>query len=114
MSNHSLAERRRQAVTPAAYSTHPVYPVKGEGAYIWDADGNKYLDWTVGIAVMNVGHSHPKVIGAVKKQAEDFQHLCFAVGMNETYIQLAEKLNEIAPGPSEKRTFLVNSGGGSG
>ena len=59
---------------------------------------------------MNVGHSHPKVIEAVKKQAEDFQHLCFAVGMNETYIQLAEKLNEIAPGPSEKRTFLVNSG----
>ncbi len=110
MSNSRLAERRRQAVTPAAYSTHPIYPVKGEGAYVWDADGNKYLDWTVGIAVMNVGHSHPKVIEAVKKQAEDFQHLCFAVGMNETYIQLAEKLNEIAPGPSEKRTFLVNSG----
>lgn len=110
MSNSRLAERRRQAVTPAAYSTHPIYPVKGEGAYIWDADGNKYLDWTVGIAVMNVGHSHPKVVEAVKKQAEDFQHLCFAVGMNETYIQLAEKLNEIAPGPSEKRTFLVNSG----
>lgn len=110
MSNSRLAERRRQAVTPAAYSTHPIYPVKGEGAYVWDADGNKYLDWTVGIAVMNVGHSHPKVVEAVKKQAEDFQHLCFAVGMNETYIQLAEKLNEIAPGPSEKRTFLVNSG----
>ena len=110
MSNHSLAERRRHAVAPAAYSTHPVYPARAEGAYVWDADGTKYLDWTVGIAVMNVGHSHPKVIEAVKRQAEDFQHLCFAVGMNETYIQLAEKLNEIAPGPSEKRTFLVNSG----
>ena len=110
MSNQSLAARRHRAVSPAAYSTHPIYPTKAEGAYVWDADGNKYLDWTVGIAVMNVGHSHPKVIEAVKKQAEDFQHLCFAVGMNETYIQLAEKLNEIAPGPSEKRTFLVNSG----
>ncbi len=110
MSNLQLAERRRQAVAPAAYSTHPIYPTRAEGTYVWDADGTKYLDWTVGIAVMNIGHSHPKVIEAVKKQAEDFQHLCFAVGMNETYIQLAEKLNEIAPGPSEKRTFLVNSG----
>ncbi len=110
MSNSSLAERRSRAVSPAAYSTHPVYPARAEGAYVWDADGNKYLDWTVGIAVMNVGHSHPRVVEAVKNQTEAFQHLCFAVGMNETYIQLAEKLNEIAPGPSEKRTFLVNSG----
>ena len=54
MSNQQLAERRRRAVTPAAYSSHPVYPVRGEGAYVWDADGKRYLDWTVGIAVMNV------------------------------------------------------------
>lgn len=110
MSNQSLAERRRQAVSPAAYSSHPIYPVKGEGAYVWDADGNKYLDWSVGIAVMNVGHSHPKVVEAVKKQTEAFQHLCFAVGMHESYIALAEKLNSVAPGGSEKRTFLINSG----
>lgn len=110
MSNQSLAERRRLAVSPAAYSSHPIYPVRAEGAYVWDADGTKYLDWSVGIAVMNVGHSHPKVVEAVKKQTETFQHLCFAVGMHESYIKLAEKLNEIAPGPSEKRTFLVNSG----
>ncbi len=110
MNNQSLAERRRRAVSPAAYSSHPIYPVRAEGAYVWDADGTRYLDWSVGIAVMNVGHSHPRVIGAVKKQAETFQHLCFAVGMHESYIELAEKLNTIAPGPSEKRTFLVNSG----
>jgi 4-aminobutyrate aminotransferase/(S)-3-amino-2-methylpropionate transaminase len=110
MSNQSLAQRRRQAVSPAAYSSHPISPVRGEGAYIWDADGKKYLDWSVGIAVMNVGHSHPKVVEAVKRQVEDFQHLCFAVGMHESYIELAERLNAIAPGSSEKRTFLVNSG----
>lgn len=110
MSNHSLAERRRQAVSPAAYSSHPIYPVRGEGAYVWDADGHKYLDWTVGIAVMNIGHSHPKVVAAVKKQTDAFQHLCFAVGMHESYLALAEKLNQIAPGGSEKRTFLINSG----
>lgn len=110
MSNETLAQRRQQAVSPAAQSVHPFYPQRAEGSYVWDADGKKYLDWSVGIAVMNIGHSHPKVIEAVKKQAETFQHLCFAVGMNETYIQLAEKLNSLAPGPSPKKTFLVNSG----
>jgi 4-aminobutyrate aminotransferase / (S)-3-amino-2-methylpropionate transaminase / 5-aminovalerate transaminase len=108
--NQSLAQRRKEAVTPAAYSVHPFAPKKAQGSYVWDADGKKYLDWSTGIAVMNIGHSHPKVLNAVKAQIDEFQHLCFAVGMNETYIQLAEKLNEIAPGPSPKKTFLVNTG----
>ncbi|MEX2534246.1 MAG: 4-aminobutyrate--2-oxoglutarate transaminase [Trueperaceae bacterium] len=110
MSNQSLARRRAQAVAPAAYSVHPFYPEKAEGAYVWDADGKKYLDWSAGIAVMNVGHSHPRVLDAVRKQTEAFQHLCFAVAMNESYIEVAEKLNSIAPGSSPKKTFLVNSG----
>ena len=110
MSNKSLAERRATAVTPAAASVHPIYPERAEGTYVWDADGNKYLDWTAGIAVMNLGHSHPKVIEAVKRQAETFQHLCFAVAMHESYVALAEKLGQIAPGPSPKKAFLVNSG----
>lgn len=108
--NQLLANRRKDAVTPAAYSVHPIYPQKAQGSYVWDADGKKYLDWSVGIAVMNIGHSHPKVLEAVKRQIDDFQHLCFAVGMNESYIQLAEKLNRIAPGKSAKKTFLVNTG----
>ena len=110
MSNETLAQRRAQAVAPAAYSVHPFYPERAEGSYVWDADGNKYLDWSVGIAVMNIGHSHPKVLEAVKKQVDQFQHLCFAVGMHESYIALSEKLNEIAPGPSPKKSFLINSG----
>jgi len=110
MSNQSLAERRRAAVTPAAESVHPFYPARAQGSYVWDADGRKYLDFSVGIAVMNVGHSHPKVLEAVRTQAGEFQHLCFAVGMHETYIRLAERLNAIAPGPSPKKTFLANSG----
>lgn len=110
MSNESLARRRAAAVAPAAYSIHPFYPQKAEGSYVWDADGKRYLDWSSGIAVMNIGHSHPKVLEAVRKQAETFQHLCFAVAMNESYIEIAERLNSIAPGPSPKKTFLVNSG----
>ena len=110
MSNQELAKRRAEAVAPAAYSVHPFYPQRAKGSYVWDADGKKYLDWSAGIAVMNIGHSHPRVLEAVKKQSETFQHLCFAVAMHETYIQVAEKLNSLAPGSSPKKTFLVNSG----
>ena len=110
MSNQNLARKRAAAVAPAAYSVHPFYPERAQGSYVWDADGKRYLDWSVGIAVMNIGHSHPKVLSAVKEQIDKFQHLCFAVGMNESYIQVAEKLNSIAPGKSPKKTFLVNSG----
>lgn len=110
MSSNELARRRQAAVAPAAYSVHPIYPARAEGSYVWDVDGKRYLDWSVGIAVMNVGHSHPKVVDAVQRQAASFQHLCFAVGMHETYIRVAEALGRIAPGPSPKKTFLVNSG----
>ena len=110
MSREKLAERRARAVAPAAYSIHPFYPQRAEGSYLWDTDGNKYLDWSTGIAVMNIGHSHPKVLEAVRAQSESFQHLCFAVGMHESYIEVCEKLSELAPGPSPKKAFLINSG----
>jgi 4-aminobutyrate aminotransferase / (S)-3-amino-2-methylpropionate transaminase / 5-aminovalerate transaminase len=110
MKSAELARRRQAAVAQAAYSVHPIYPQRAEGPHVWDADGKRYLDWSSGIAVMNVGHSHPRVIDAVRRQAGSFQHLCFAVGMHETYIQVAEALGRIAPGPSPKKVFLVNSG----
>lgn len=110
MSNRSIDQRRQAVVSPAAASVHPISPARAEGSYVWDADGTRYLDWTVGIAVMNIGHSHPRVIEAVQQQAASFQHLCFAVGMHESYVRVAERLAEIAPGPSAKKVFLVNSG----
>ena len=110
MSNHELAQRRERSVTRAAASVHPIYPTRAQGSYVWDADGTKYLDFSVGIAVMNVGHSHPRVLEAVRKQAEAFQHLCFAVGMHESYIELAERLAAITPGSDPKKTFFVNTG----
>lgn len=110
MSNQEYATRRQGAVTPGAMSVHPIYPVKGQGSYVWDADGKKYLDFSTGIAVMNVGHSHPEVLSRVKAQIDEFQHLCFAVGMHPSYIELAERLAAIAPGSSPKKVFLANSG----
>lgn len=108
--NMGLLARRKEAVTPGAASVHPVAPDRSAGSYVWDVEGNKYLDLTTGIAVMNVGHSHPKVLGAVKEQIDRFQHLCFAVGMHEGYIALAERLNELAPGDTPKKTFFANTG----
>lgn len=110
MSNADVARRRKAAVTPAAASVHPFSPARAEGSYVWDADGTKYLDFSVGIAVMNVGHSHPRVLEAVERQMRRFQHLCFAVGMHDSYVDLAERLNAIAPGSSPKKTFLANTG----
>ncbi len=110
MQQIDLAQRRANAVTRAAASVHPIYPAKAQGSYVWDADGNKYLDFSAGIAVMNVGHSHPKVIEAVTRQAQEFQHLCFAVGMHDSYIELAERLNALAPGHDPKKTFFINTG----
>jgi 4-aminobutyrate aminotransferase len=110
MSNADVARRREAAVSTAAASVHPFSPARARGSYVWDADGTRYLDFSVGIAVMNVGHSHPRVLEAVERQARDFQHLCFAVGMHESYVELAERLNRIAPGTSPKKTFLANTG----
>src|SRR5690625_388184 len=110
MNNKELQNRREAVVTPGAASVHPIFPVKASGSRVWDADGREYLDFSTGIAVMNVGHSHPKVISAVKEQIDEFQHLCFAVGMHPSYVELAEKLAEIAPGSSPKKVFLANSG----
>lgn len=110
MSNVELASRRAAAVTPAAVSVHPFSPIKGRGSYVWDVDGKRYLDFSTGIAVMNIGHSHPRVVEAVKRQVDEFQHLCFAVGMHSSYVELAERLNKLAPGSTPKKTFLANSG----
>lgn len=110
VTNEQLRARRAAAVTPGAISTHPFSPVKAKGSYVWDVEGKRYLDFSTGIAAMNLGHSHPGVVEAVSRQVAEFQHLCFAVGMHQNYIELAERLNALAPGSSKKKSFLVNSG----
>jgi 4-aminobutyrate aminotransferase-like enzyme len=70
----------------------------GEGARIWDVTGREYIDFASGIAVMNVGHSHPKVVAAIKEQAERFTHTCFMVLPYESAVRVAEKLGRRSPG----------------
>lgn len=105
-----LAQRRAQAVPRGIYASTPIYVARAEGALVEDVDGNCFIDLAGGIGVMNVGHRAPAVVDAIHRQADRFLHTCFQVAAYESYIKLAEKLNEITPGNFPKRTFFVNSG----
>lgn len=83
---------------------------EARGATLVDCDGRELIDFGGGIGVLNVGHTHPKVVAAIKAQAEKLTHACFAVAVYEPYIQLAMKLNAITPGDFHKMTMLANSG----
>jgi 4-aminobutyrate aminotransferase/(S)-3-amino-2-methylpropionate transaminase len=84
--------------------------VHADGAVLTDADGNRLIDFGGGIGVVNTGHRHPGVVQAVRKQLDQFAHVCFPVSTYEPYVELAERLNRVTPGSHEKRTFFVNSG----
>ena len=80
------------------------------GAIIEDVDGNRLIDFATGIAVLNVGHTAPEVVAAAQRQLELDTHTCFHVTANEPYIELAERLNALAPGDAPKKTMFANSG----
>ena len=110
MTNEELTALRSENVPRGVPATAPVYAAKARNAVVTDVEGREYIDFAAGIGVMNVGHCHPKVVAAIKEQAELFSHTCFGLIGYESYIRLAERLNRHAPGDFAKRTFFVNSG----
>jgi 4-aminobutyrate aminotransferase/(S)-3-amino-2-methylpropionate transaminase len=108
--NAEIAALRAQNVPTGVPATAPVYVSSARSAIITDVEGREYIDFAAGIGVMNVGHSHPKVVAAIKAQADNYSHMCFGLFGYESYVKLAEKLNTHAPGTSPKRTFFMNSG----
>ena len=86
------------------------YVDSAEGAIIRDIEGREYIDFAGGIAVMNVGHSHPKVVAALQDQAAKFTHTCFMVNPYDATVRLAEKLCAITPGDFPKKVLFINSG----
>lgn len=110
MTNAELSALRAQAVPRGAPMTAPVYVARARNASITDVDGREYIDFAAGIGVMAVGHAHPKVVEAVKDQAELYSHTCFGLFGYESYVRLAQRLNETTPGSFPKRTFFMNSG----
>lgn len=108
--NASLQELRSTFIAKGISSATSNYIVQGKGAILVDVEGNEFIDFAGGIAVMNVGHSHPKVVKAIKDQAEKLTHTCFMVSPYESSVTLAEKLCREVPGDSPKAAMFANSG----
>lgn len=110
ITNQSLHERREAAIPKGPFNVTRRYVTEAHGATVIDADGNEYLDFCGGIGVANVGHNHPKVVAAVKAQADRFLHTCFHVMPYEPYVALAERLNQAVPIHEACKTAFFNSG----
>jgi 4-aminobutyrate aminotransferase / (S)-3-amino-2-methylpropionate transaminase / 5-aminovalerate transaminase len=108
--NASLQELRNTFIAKGISSATQNYIVHGQGAILVDVEGNEFIDFAGGIAVMNVGHSHPKVVKAIKDQADKLTHTCFMVSPYESSVILAEKLCRAVPGDSPKAAMFANSG----
>ena len=106
----ALLETRASEVARGISNAHPIFVDRAQGVKIWDTDGKEYLDFVGGIGVMNVGHSHPRVLAAVREQLERFTHMCFQVAMYDGYVKLAQRLNRLAPGAGPKKTLLLSTG----
>jgi 4-aminobutyrate aminotransferase len=105
-----IIERDRKVITPAYTRGYPLVIERGEGSYVYDPDGNKFLDFTAGVAVNALGHAHPEIVRVLQEQSEKFIHMAGTDFYYEVMASFAEKLCEIAPGRSPKMTFLANSG----
>ena len=108
--NADLLARRNKAVPRGVAHAAPVYADRAENAELWDVEGKRYIDFAGGIAVLNTGHRHPKVLAAVKAQLERFTHTAFQVLAYEPYIELAERLNKLAPFKGPAKTILFTTG----
>jgi 4-aminobutyrate aminotransferase/(S)-3-amino-2-methylpropionate transaminase len=108
--NQSLVDRRAGAVARGVSLAHPVFVDRAENALLWDVEGRRYVDFAGGIAVLNTGHRHPRVMEAVREQLERVTHTCFQVVGYESYVELCERLNRLAPGAGPKKTVLLTTG----
>jgi 4-aminobutyrate aminotransferase/(S)-3-amino-2-methylpropionate transaminase len=105
-----LIKRRADAVSASLGTAFPVFIERAEGSIIVDVDGNSILDLAAGIAVLNVGHSTPKVIENIKTQIDAFSHTCFMIVPYTGYVEVCEALNRLTPGKFKKKSVLMNSG----
>ena len=110
MAAETMTDRKNAAISRGVGMTTQIYADRAENAEIWDKDGNRYIDFAAGIAVVNTGHRHPRVIQAVKDQLDRFTHTCHQVVPYENYVALAERLNALVPGDFEKKTIFATTG----
>ncbi len=105
----ALIKRDSAVISPSYPRGYPFVMDHGKGSEVWDVDGNRFLDFMAGIAVTSTGHAHPKVVKAIQDQAEQFIHISSDF-YHPKWIELAEKLNELAPFDEAATSFMTNSG----
>jgi 4-aminobutyrate aminotransferase len=110
MTNADVAARRTEAISRGVGMMTQIYADRALNAEVWDIEGNRYIDFAAGIAVVNTGHCHPRVMAAVQAQMQKFTHTCHQVLPYEPYIRLAERLNAAVPGDFAKKTIFVTTG----
>ncbi|MEG1042162.1 MAG: 4-aminobutyrate--2-oxoglutarate transaminase [Pseudomonas sp.] len=108
--NESLMQRRVAAVPRGVGQIHPIFADSAKNATVTDVEGREFIDFAGGIAVLNTGHVHPKVIAAVEAQLHKLTHTCFQVLAYEPYVEVCEKINARVPGDFAKKTLLVTTG----
>jgi 4-aminobutyrate aminotransferase len=106
----AIIERDHARLSPSYTREYPLVVSHAEGSEVWDVDGRRYIDFMAGIAVMNVGHRHPEVMAAVKEQIDKFWHICLSDFYYPEAVELAERLEAIAPFSGGSRTYFGNSG----
>jgi 4-aminobutyrate aminotransferase / (S)-3-amino-2-methylpropionate transaminase / 5-aminovalerate transaminase len=110
LNNAALMARRRAALPSGLGQSYDIVADRAENAEVWDVEGKRYIDFAGGIAVLNTGHRHPKIVAAVKAQLDKVHHTCFQVLAYEPYIDLAERLIDKAPGDFAKKAFFLTTG----
>jgi len=108
--NQELGAGKTKYIADGVSNVSLNYIESGDGAILKDVEGNAFIDFACGIGVMNIGHSNPRVVAAIKDQAEKLVHTCFMVNPYETAVKLAEKLCAVTPGDFPKKAFFCNSG----
>jgi len=110
MSNAEI-QARKDAATPRGVGVMcSFYATRARNAELWDVEGRRFIDFAAGIAVLNTGHCHPKIMAAIAAQSEKFTHTCYQVVPYESYVSLAERINKITPGQHAKKTAFFSSG----
>ena len=110
LSNSEWQARKNDAVARGQGNLASVFVERALGSEIWDVEGKRYIDFGTGIAVCSAGHSHPKIVAAVAEQLQNFSHTCVMVTPYDSSVRLAEKLNQLAPGSSKKKSIFVTTG----
>lgn len=110
MKNNELNQRRLQATPRGIGVMCGFYAEKAENATLWDVEGNEVIDFAAGIAVLNTGHRHPKIVAAIEKQLQAFTHTAYQIVPYESYVSLAERINERVPVNGPAKTAFFSTG----